>query len=90
MDHEAREVMIPMRDGVKLRTVILIPKGAKHEGILLTRTPYDAHQLSTNLHSEHLGTRLWDTTTPRKRSSKGATSGCCRIFAASMAAKATT
>ena len=28
MDHESREVMIPMRDGVKLRTVILVPKGA--------------------------------------------------------------
>ena len=59
MDHEAREVMIPMRDGVKLRTVILVPKGAKHEGILLTRTPYDAHGLTTNLHSVHLGARLW-------------------------------
>ena len=28
MDHEARAVRIPMRDGVKLRTVILVPKGA--------------------------------------------------------------
>ncbi len=59
MDHEVREVMIPMRDGVKLRTVILIPKGAKHEGILLTRTPYNAHELTTNAHSAHLGARLW-------------------------------
>ena len=36
-----------MRDGVKLHTVILVPKGAKHAPILLTRTPYnanDAHQ----------------------------------------------
>jgi hypothetical protein len=59
MDHESREVMVPMRDGVKLRTVILVPKGARHEGILLTRTPYDARALSANLHSAHLGTRLW-------------------------------
>jgi putative CocE/NonD family hydrolase len=59
MDHEAREVMIPMRDGVKLRTVILVPKGAKHVGILLTRTPYDAHALTANLHSVHMGARLW-------------------------------
>ena len=28
-DHSRRKVMIPMRDGVKLHTVILIPKGAK-------------------------------------------------------------
>ena len=34
--------MIPMRDGVKLHTVILVPKGAKHAPILLTRTPYNA------------------------------------------------
>ena len=34
-----RDVMIPMRDGVKLHTVILVPKGAKNAPILLTRTP---------------------------------------------------
>ncbi len=37
-----REVMIPMRDGVRLYTVIAIPKGATHAPIVLTRTPYDA------------------------------------------------
>jgi putative CocE/NonD family hydrolase len=41
-DYVKREVMIPMRDGVKLYTVIVIPKGAKDAPILLTRTPYDA------------------------------------------------
>ena len=41
-DHVRREVMIPMRDGVRLHTVILVPKGAKGAPILLTRTPYDA------------------------------------------------
>jgi len=41
-DYDTREVMIPMRDGVKLKTVILIPKGAKGAPMLLTRTPYDA------------------------------------------------
>ena len=41
-NYEKREVMIPMRDGVKLHTVILVPKGAKHAPILLTRTPYNA------------------------------------------------
>ena len=39
-DYTRREVMIPMRDGVKLHTVILVPKGAKDAPILLTRTPY--------------------------------------------------
>ena len=28
-DYVQREAMIPMRDGVKLHTVILVPKGAK-------------------------------------------------------------
>nr|WP_239021293.1 CocE/NonD family hydrolase [Novacetimonas cocois] len=37
-----RDVMIPMRDGVKLHTVIVIPKGATQAPILLTRTPYHA------------------------------------------------
>ena len=41
-DYVERDVMIPMRDGVKLHTVILVPKGAKRAPILLTRTPYDA------------------------------------------------
>ena len=34
--------MIPMRDGVKLYTVIVMPKGATNAPILLTRTPYNA------------------------------------------------
>jgi uncharacterized protein len=59
MDHERREVMISMRDGVKLHTVILVPKGAKNAGILLTRTPYNATTLTTNTPSVHLGTSLW-------------------------------
>ena len=41
-DYVRREVMIPMRDGVKLYTVMLIPKVAKDAPILLTRTPYNA------------------------------------------------
>jgi putative CocE/NonD family hydrolase len=41
-DYAKREVMIPMRDGVKLYTVLIIPKGAKDAPILLTRTPYNA------------------------------------------------
>jgi putative CocE/NonD family hydrolase len=41
-DYIKRDVMIPMRDGVKLHTVIVIPKGAQHAPIVLTRTPYNA------------------------------------------------
>src|SRR5262249_10382229 len=37
-DYERRDVMIPMRDGVKLHTVILVPKGSRNAPILLTRT----------------------------------------------------
>jgi outer membrane protein TolC len=41
-DYTKRVEMIPMRDGVKLYTVIVVPKGATHAPILLTRTPYNA------------------------------------------------
>ena len=47
--------MIPMRDGVKVHTVILVPKGAKNAPILLTRTPYDATGLTSHAESSHLG-----------------------------------
>jgi uncharacterized protein len=57
-DYLRREVMIPMRDGVKLHTVILVPKGAKGAPILLTRTPYDADALTSHVHSAHLGPTL--------------------------------
>src|SRR5438309_3270270 len=53
-DYVRRETMIPMRDGVKLHTVILVPKGASHAPILLTRTPYNATQLTTHINSSHL------------------------------------
>ena len=54
-DHVRRDVMIPMRDGVKLHTVILVPNGAQKAPILLTRTPYDATELTTHAASSHLG-----------------------------------
>lgn len=41
-DFEKRIAMVPMRDGTKLYTVIVVPKGAKDAPILLTRTPYNA------------------------------------------------
>jgi uncharacterized protein len=54
-DHVRREAMIPMRDGVKLHTVILVPKGATGAPILLTRTPYNADALTSHAESSHLG-----------------------------------
>ena len=54
-DYARRDVMIPMRDGVRLHTVILVPTGAKGAPILLTRTPYDATELTSHSHSSHLG-----------------------------------
>ncbi|WP_380787091.1 CocE/NonD family hydrolase [Sphingomonas sp. R86521] len=41
-DYVKREVMIPMRDGTKLYTVIVYPKGVTNAPIVLTRTPYNA------------------------------------------------
>jgi putative CocE/NonD family hydrolase len=57
-DHERREVEIPMRDGVKLHTVILVPKGAEDAPMLLTRTPYNADNLTTHNDSAHLEMNL--------------------------------
>jgi uncharacterized protein len=54
-NYTRRDVMIPMRDGVKLHTVILIPKGARDAPILLTRTPYNATALTSHNPSPHLG-----------------------------------
>ena len=53
-DYVKREVMIPMRDGVKLKTIILIPRGAHRAPILLTRTPYDAADRMVKNNSAHL------------------------------------
>ncbi|GGO98568.1 CocE/NonD family hydrolase [Stakelama pacifica] len=47
-DYTKTDVMIPMRDGVKLHTVIMVPKGAKDLPILLERTPYNASGFAPN------------------------------------------
>jgi len=41
-DYVKRVEMVPMRDGVKLYTVILFKRGTSTAPILLSRTPYDA------------------------------------------------
>src|SRR2546423_12998736 len=63
-NYERRTVMIPMRDGVKLHTVILVPKGARNAPILLTRTPYDADNLTTRAQSSDLGSSLYGYANP--------------------------
>jgi hypothetical protein len=60
-DYVKREVMIPMRDGVKLETVILIPRGARRAPILLTRTPYGATERITKNTSAHLSALIDST-----------------------------
>ncbi|MCU1327053.1 MAG: Glutaryl-7-ACA acylase [Bryobacterales bacterium] len=54
-DYDKRDVMIPMRDGVKLHTIVLVPKGSRRAPILLTRTPYEAKTLTGQAQSPHLG-----------------------------------
>ena len=53
-DYVKREVKIPMRDGVKLQTLILVPRGAHRAPILLSRTPYGATARITKNSSAHL------------------------------------
>ncbi|HEY1043116.1 MAG TPA: CocE/NonD family hydrolase [Telluria sp.] len=57
-NYERRVVMIPMRDGVKLNTIILVPKGAAKAPIMLTRTPYDAKRRSSRATSPDMATAL--------------------------------
>ena len=59
--YELREVMIPMRDGVRLKTYIAVPQGVQAAPVLLDRTPYDAQRkLSFGLR-HHLGGLLSST-----------------------------
>ncbi len=53
-DYLRREEMIPMRDGVKLKTIILVPKGVKDTPIVITRTPYNASGRTLRFNSSTL------------------------------------
>ena len=57
-DFAKRVVMIPMRDGAKLNTVILIPRGAKNAPMLMERTPYSAEKAALRTASPHLAANL--------------------------------
>ncbi len=53
-DYVKREAMIPMRDGVKLFTVIVMAKGVANAPIVLTRTPYNAEARATRMESTRI------------------------------------
>jgi putative CocE/NonD family hydrolase len=53
-DYIRKEVMIPMRDGVKLFTVIAMKKGTTKGPILLTRTVYNASRATARMGSQRL------------------------------------
>ncbi|MEO8018354.1 MAG: CocE/NonD family hydrolase [Pseudomonadota bacterium] len=53
-DFIRREAMVPMRDGTKLYTTIVMKKGTVHAPILLSRTPYDAHQSTHRVASQRI------------------------------------
>jgi len=53
-----RTVMIPMRDGTKLYTVIVMLKGAHDAPILLTRTPYNAKRRAERFASPQITAEL--------------------------------
>jgi len=57
-DYEKRMVDIPMRDGVKLHTVIVLPKGARRAPIMLTRTPYNAEKNAERSASPYMAAAL--------------------------------
>ena len=59
-DYVKRDLMIPMRDGVKLHTIIVIPKGAQRAPIILTRTPYSASGPTERMSSPHMRGILGD------------------------------
>jgi putative CocE/NonD family hydrolase len=58
-DHTRMEAMIPMRDGVRLFTVILIPKHVETPmPIVLTRTPYNADEATSRAPSPRMAMSL--------------------------------
>ncbi len=53
-DYIRRELMVPMRDGVKLYTVVVMKKGTKNAPILLSRTPYNATRATSRVASQRI------------------------------------
>ena len=60
-DFEIREEMVPMRDGIRLYTVILTPKNSTEPlPIIFERTPYDATRIIGDRPTSRLGVTLGD------------------------------
>jgi uncharacterized protein len=57
-DYVKRVVMVPMRDGVRLHTVIVVPRDAQHAPMILTRTPYNADKRAERFISPHMRAEL--------------------------------
>src|ERR1700733_1105674 len=57
-DYLQREVMIPMRDGVRLRALIAMKKGVTRGPLLLERTPYGADSMAFHSGGDHLAARV--------------------------------
>ena len=53
-DYVRHEVMVPMRDGVKLFTVVVMKKGVTKAPILLSRTPYNANGSTGRINSQRI------------------------------------
>jgi putative CocE/NonD family hydrolase len=53
-DFIRREAMVPMRDGVKLYTVVVMKKGTANAPILISRSPYDAHHSTHRVASQRI------------------------------------
>ena len=53
-DFIRREAMIPMRDGTKLYTAVVMKKGTANAPILLSRSPYDAHHSMHRVASQRI------------------------------------
>ena len=53
-DYVKRVAMVPMRDGTKLYTVIVMRKGTANAPILLSRTPYDAKGSASRTPSQRI------------------------------------
>jgi putative CocE/NonD family hydrolase len=57
-DFTIREAEIPMRDGTKLHTNIVIPRGVKNAPIIFSRTPYGADKAITGAPSNRYSMAL--------------------------------
>ena len=57
-DYDSREFMVKMRDGVRLKTFVVIPRGARDAPILLERTPYDARARTHRIWSSRMNSSV--------------------------------